>query len=586
MNRGKIILNEYEYIVDVYDEDDGIEYYKNFVFLRNFNYINNIAQDTDIYIIDENLYNEYLNGQYDLIFPIPDTQYSGYTTNGVNFSDSFHKNSFYKFYGDSGKETQLKCVKVRIYHPQNKVSINGIIHVENYINGIHFHYFCQDIKDIPYYSENEMTIHHHIYSEYIEFYIPNIEYLFNHQNVIYYKEDINVVTSDKNESFIQHNVITINGIQYTPFTFFIQPYKIVKDFQYTQDGEEELHYVKEYYKLRNANMLSSYHIIIFPYSYIDTINEKYIYDENLLSSGYTIVKHTGFILVSSFQFEKSIPVIHSSFRYPFQPRYETKYGDKALYYAYKDYNDLKVSTYDDTYIECTLTIYTDIKYQHYIYKSTLKMNVDDLGITPISFKLNGILNKWVEVPQSIFCIVSFKDNYLGIEYSSNKVVLSNERLKYLIQNDNTTIQSLLESNHNTVDEMKEIKLNYNNINFINTIYCVVNQQQSPQSQNVVIQQSGQGHIIYKPIFYKVQDLQNIKLVSGITQNVGINLVNYMTKVTAFKMVIDGIEIVETGRNDIYVIFKINANDLQNTSGKYNILTQDDEYISSGNYSCN
>ena len=58
----------------------------------------------------------------------------------------------------------------------------------------------------------------------------------------------------------------------------------------------------------------------------------------------------------------------------------------------------------------------------------------------------------------------------------------------------------------------------------------------------------------------------------------------MTKVSIFKLIIDGLEISEYGRNDIYVIFEINGSDLTNTSGTYNILDYDDNFISSGTYS--
>jgi hypothetical protein len=90
-------------------------------------------------------------------------------------------------------------------------------------------------------------------------------------------------------------------------------------------------------------------------------------------------------------------------------------------------------------------------------------------------------------------------------------------------------------------------------------------------------------LIYRPIFYRTQELQNIKLRTGVTQNIGINLVQYMTKVETFKIVIENTEYIESGRNDIYVIFSIPAANLKASSGIYNITNQDDEYISSGNW---
>ena len=82
---------------------------------------------------------------------------------------------------------------------------------------------------------------------------------------------------------------------------------------------------------------------------------------------------------------------------------------------------------------------------------------------------------------------------------------------------------------------------------------------------------------------KVQDLQNIQIRLGVIQNIGINLSEYMTKVKLFILNIEGNNIKESSRNDIYVIFNINATILNDFTGIYNILDENFEYISSGNY---
>lgn len=90
-------------------------------------------------------------------------------------------------------------------------------------------------------------------------------------------------------------------------------------------------------------------------------------------------------------------------------------------------------------------------------------------------------------------------------------------------------------------------------------------------------------VIYKPIFYRTYDLQSIKLRMGLSQNIGINLSEYMTKVEGFKLSIEGKESIESARNDIYIIFKVDTTILSVPSGTYHILDQDGEYISSGEY---
>ena len=58
----------------------------------------------------------------------------------------------------------------------------------------------------------------------------------------------------------------------------------------------------------------------------------------------------------------------------------------------------------------------------------------------------------------------------------------------------------------------------------------------------------------------------------------------MTKVETFKLIIENKEYIEIGRNDVYVIFDINTILLNNNEGEYNIINQDNEYLSSGKWS--
>ena len=80
-------------------------------------------------------------------------------------------------------------------------------------------------------------------------------------------------------------------------------------------------------------------------------------------------------------------------------------------------------------------------------------------------------------------------------------------------------------------------------------------------------------IVYKPIFYRTQDLQSINIRKNIVQNIGINLDEYMTKVETFKLLVDDKEYIEYGRNNIFVIFNINGVGLESKSGKYIITNE-------------
>ena len=126
-------------------------------------------------------------------------------------------------------------------------------------------------------------------------------------------------------------------------------------------------------------------------------------------------------------------------------------------------------------------------------------------------------------------------------------------------------------------------MNTDNFNFINNVTCVVKQN----NDNLVNVSDGlissRQHIIYKPIFYKVQETQNIKIRKNVTQNIGVNLGDYITKVETFKIRFGNNEFVERARNDVFVIFNINAIYITENYGAYDIINENNEYITSGNF---
>jgi hypothetical protein len=132
-------------------------------------------------------------------------------------------------------------------------------------------------------------------------------------------------------------------------------------------------------------------------------------------------------------------------------------------------------------------------------------------------------------------------------------------------------------------DMKTFTVNEDTFNFLNNITCIV--KNIDDTDNETIETIGnKPKILYRPIFYRVNDLQNVRIRRNVTQKIGINLADYMTKVEKFKLFIDDNEIMENARNDIYVIFEINATTLADDMGTYDVMNQDDEYISSGNWS--
>ena len=63
MKRNVVNIGEHRFLIEHYDADTdlgNVQYYAEFVMLRNFSIINNIANDTDIYIIEKSFFNEYI----------------------------------------------------------------------------------------------------------------------------------------------------------------------------------------------------------------------------------------------------------------------------------------------------------------------------------------------------------------------------------------------------------------------------------------------------------------------------------------------------------------------------------------------
>lgn len=264
-----------------------------------------------------------------------------------------------------------------------------------------------------------------------------------------------------------------------------------------------------------------------------------------------------------------------------------------------------------------IQIATDLGFNHIIFNKNIRINFNELD--DFSFKLNGIFTSWSQKPEQLLCKINFYDRLLGIELTSNLVIITKEWFKYLINDTNRVFRltdlSSINKNQNEIDmnvinlsltneieKLNELKaeltedqqtkvdeiiedlrndINTKKVNFINSIKCIVNKKSNDKVNTERLNYNQK--IIFKPIFYKVKDLQNITLRPNINQKIGINLSDYLSKINTFKIVIENKEYVEIGRNNIFVIFEIDSNNLANQSGSYNLIDSQGNYISSGNW---
>lgn len=805
MIRQSYNLGGHQYVVDIYDVNKDLKndiYYRNFIMIRNFDIVNNIISDNDIYIIQKETYDKFIKSIYhgdsnasttdQIVFPVPGSSITTYSSLYTDFNNNFKDYSLfynydeetdsyelgtdaYQLFDSDGNVANIKCNLVKIYHPVTQKKFNGIVHIDSYINNIHFHFLCQLYKNFDYSSETEFKYNNQLYSEYIEILFPNLHELFKYTKDengkeifnVYFNENLNNVYSAKNENFIsristrkKENLLNYlshvidkesyidNSLQnqLVPINLITQPYRIIEEENpITKEMQNVKLYIKQYKNIENNYITYSYNITLFPTDGVDENNYMYLIDKEVNFLTKTFFDECKFSLIAETGFNNGAFSILTKFDYPDKENWLKAYDNnsqQALLNAYKFYYDIDQYDYDYFWVkllrikqpemEPSLIEYVEThwdeqyesnthfddddnagryKFKQLVYneetgeeewesvddltddeilRRAIKANVfgvfdnlrdeeieeefrtslDFIGyqieistdkvfknviydttfvsslnkIDDFSFDISNIFNNWDEITEFVMCRVSFIDHIVGLKIISNVLVLDIDELKYMVVKDVNSILQLNKLNN----DMKEINISENNIknqivqikddfdnnldreknnimdelndatnltiqdvkqkildiynlfkvefdlqtqnilnsditpiNFIDSIN-IITTKENIDTNPVNINNYG-SKVIFKPMFYRSNDAQNIKLRSNVNQNIGINLNEYMTKVETFKLRINDIEYIESGRNDIYVIFLINSTIITTSSGKYDIFNQDDEYITSGNY---
>jgi hypothetical protein len=336
-------------------------------------------------------------------------------------------------------------------------------------------------------------------------------------------------------------------------------------------------------------------VVLYPYSTLDSFSNIYVMDEKLETNSDTFTHDLFFDLGASIQFnvETGKTVVKSVFTYPdttksiwesYCEHFNVSPKDYLYYEPDEDSEDYDIETTIEL-IGYKLEISSDKDFSHIVYNLDKSINMNTDGayfIDNFEFDLSNIFDSWDNIPNVLTIRTMFIDKLLRNTFVSNVVYLSKEKIKYLI-NDETKYRTL-----SLVDmqaDVNAVKNNNNDMdltkfNFIDKITCVVHKE---EEYKTIGSTNSTPKIIYKPVFYRVTTLQNIKIKAGLNQNIGINLSDLMTKVETFKLIIEDVEYIESARNDVYVIFTINAGEIKKPSGIYSILNQDDEFISTGSW---
>lgn len=656
MIRQFIKIGYLPFVVDLFDAyEDNIKHYEQFVMFRNYEIFNDIFIDKDLYFVDKKIWDD-PEERKKITWPICDELGGGFSTSYKYYNGLFSDYGLDKgydvniLYNKFKHIANVRCNKIRIYRPSIKKYYNNmIIHIDNFINNIHMHYLCKKYEECEIHSSEEFTLNNMTYSEYIEFYVPNVYDLFDNDKLnehagCYFKENLNIIDA----SNIRSEMLFIDNDNklYFPLDILSLPSTI------EQRTRNDITYnIKKYHtvpkSIENNYLTYPVNIILWPYE-TNIINDKYVTDAFWNIGSSTFISDLAFTLSANLGFYNNKISILSKFIFPNREKFEEKYGDDAVLQAYMKYNNVSMKHYENFSIEAIdkyreelentilteedliimkdyyknknvkidyddhadvrekyihmklqslydeinedadtelnfigfrILIASDANFNHIIYDYNAK--IDFKNLDDFAFNLNDIFESWTNVYDGYYVArISFIDRLLGTQIISNSVIISPEWVKFMVNSSNERIINFDNINIDNIDT-DNIDTDMTEFNCIENIRCVIHK--NSDDTTTVVKSNNAPRLLYRPLFYRASGLQNVVIRRNIKQKIGINLSEYMTKVETFKLLLNGTEYIEYGRNDAFVIFEISGNNFTTTGGMYDILNQDDEYISSGNY---
>ena len=606
MKSNTIIINGDKYLVEMIDSD--IISTKQYVAFRNTDVINDMTVDTDIYLapMDRNIPNIW-----------PSTNTTGIPLMSKN-SDAFSESIKYEYYAPDQERSipendstwggysfsrlldedlyikNVKTIKLRIWHPTTDLNRDMILYVDSWVNSLHIHWYCDIIQREDKHTGKERRLNQDIYNEYFEVEIPDF------RDVLYGSTYI------EEPSLIFRNEYSKNKIKYAEDEQYARTihkdtdYKVYEELEEPEDGCIQLadmnlllHYWK-YHKKDDGTEMKEYvenpysipemislNVTLYPWKSISdngifTINKYakpascYFVDDFKMSIKASFEFINGTIsVVGRFCYPESFSSIESAW----QRIYSTDFSKyKSLSEKAKDYEDLKEILGDSL----EMVKYTCIVSSDYLSKNIIHEEISYSDrVDDFLFPMKDLFSKWSQVPDNVYVRLIMEDRAIGKNCSSPTVLFTKDKLKYTI-NEQQYTRLYIKKKETDIDDM-----NKENFNFISNINCRIVKSNDDKQQ--IQKNSVQPRIIYKPIFFKVQDLQNIVLRSNMSQNIGISLSSYVNKVDEFILSIGENKWHESSRTSSFVIFNVNSKLINEATGKYDILTSDNEYLSTGNY---
>ena len=608
MKSNTIIINGDKYLVEMIDSD--IISTKRYVAFKNTDVINDMTVDTDIYLaqIDKDIpiiwpstnttgiplmstnsdaFSESIKNEYDNPIPqriIPE-YYSTWRWRRYSFSILLDEDLYIK---------NVKTIKLRIWHPTTDLNRDMILYVDSWVNSLHIHWYCDIIQREDKHTGKERRLNQDIYNEYFEVEIPDF------RDVLYGSTYIEEPSLIFRNEYSKNKIKYAEDEQYSRAIHKDTDYKVYEELEEPEDGCIQLadmnlllHYWK-YHKEDDGTEMKEYvknpysipemislNVTLYPWKSISdngifTINKYakpascYFVDDFKMSIKASFEFINGTIsIVGRFCYPESFSSIESAW----QRIYSTDFSKyKSLSEKAKDYEDLKEILGDSL----EMVKYTCIVSSDYLSKNIIHEEISYSDrVDDFLFPMKDLFSKWSQVPDNVYVRLIMEDRAIGKNCSSPTVLFTKDKLKYTINEQQYTRLSI-KKKETDIDDM-----NKENFNFISNMNCRIVKSNDDKQQ--IQKNSVQPRIIYKPIFFKVQDLQNIVLRSNMSQNIGISLSSYVNKVDEFILSIGENKWHESSRTSSFVIFNVNSKLIKEATGKYDIMTSDNEYLSTGNY---
>ena len=588
--------------------DSDIISTKQYVAFRNTDVINDMTVDTDIYLapmdrdipeiwpstnttgiplmstnsdaFSESIKNEYDNPMPERNIPEHDSTWHGYSFSRLLDEDLYIKN--------------VKTIKLRIWHPTTDLNRDMILYVDSWVNSLHIHWYCDIIQREDKHTGKERRLNQDIYNEYFEVEIPDF------RDVLYGSTYIEEPSLIFRNEYSKNKIKYAKDEQYSRAIHKDTDYKVYEELEEPEDGCIQLadmnlllHYWK-YHKKDDGTEMKEYvenpysipemislNVTLYPWKSISdngifTINKYakpascYFVDDFKMSIKASFEFINGTIsVVGRFCYPESFSSIESAW----QRIYSTDFSKyKSLSERAKDYEELKEILGDSL----EMVKYTCIVSSDYLSKNIIHEEISYSDrVDDFLFPMKDLFSKWSQVPDNVYVRLIMEDRAIGKNCSSPTVLFTKDKLKYTINEQQYTRLSI-KKKETDIDDM-----NKENFNFISNMNCRIVKSNDDKQQ--IQKNSVKPRIIYKPIFFKVQDLQNIVLRSNMSQNIGISLSSYVNKVDEFILSIGENKWHESSRTSSFVIFNVNSKLIKEATGKYDILTSDNEYLSTGNY---